>query len=248
MRKRAGEFYRRFDSSQWVLDLGVGYGWYWAGASGVAKIIGIDMSMGNLRLAKKLLSAEGTKVLLVCSDAAALPIRNHRISGVWSVQVLQHFPQVVLAAVQEELDRVLSDEFFLEIHNLNPAVLYRLAHFVAGQSFCRRGHMGSMERNCYTMKEWNELWRFFRKGRVETSGSYSELFFHPDLHLCVRPYPLLLEECFARLVPKFAALFARQVQVRIESRGLNSATVRPAAGDGVSSRSTLAGSVGAGSS
>lgn len=244
MRKRAGTFCAQFGANRWVLDLGVGYGWHWVGAPGPAKIIGLDMSVESLRLAKKVLAADRDRVLLVCSDAAALPIRDQRIAGVWSVQVFQHFPNEVLLAVQEELDRVLSSEFAIEIHNLNPAALYRLAYFIVGKVFPVRGKTGPMERNCYTMKEWYGLWRGFRPEDVEMSGGYSELFFHPDLHLCLSPYPLLLEEHLVRIIPDFAALFARQVQVRIKSRDFGNVGGRLAAQEDLIPRSTFSGTVG----
>ena len=220
MRRHAENFRDQFKPGQWILDLGIGYGWHWVGQDLAAKILGVDMSLGNLKLARTYLDGRDGGVILVCADAAALPIRQGVISGVWSVQAFQHFSQAVLKSAQAELERVLMDEFLVKIYNLNPAWMHRILYRLVGKQMHFRGKTGEMELNCLSAKEWSDVWRKFRDGRVKISHGYSELFFHPSLRLRPRRYPVRLEYALADYVPKLVALFARQAQVRVESRGM----------------------------
>lgn len=217
MRKQAEEFRARFKPDEWILDIGIGNGWQWTGDGGGARVLGIDMSLGNLALARRLLGDRRHDVVLVCADAAALPVRDHAIAGVWSVQVFQHFPQNVLRSVQSELNRVLGDEFVMEMHNLNPAVLHRLIYRLFGKRFHCRGRLGPKELNRLSGREWTDIWRRFRGGRAQVSYGYSELFFHPDFRLRPRHYPMKLEQALARHAPGVASLFARQVRVSVSA-------------------------------
>ena len=217
MAGRARAFRARFAPQEWLLYLGVGYGWCWAGQPAGARVIGLDMSLGNLRMARKLLGPEQDHVLLICADAARLPIRAGAVTGVWSVQTLQHLPIQTLRRAQAELDRVLSERFLIHLANLNPARLHRLLYRLAGRRLHRRGRAEAMELSRFSLEEWIDLWRAFRGGRVRICGGYSELFFHPDLRLRCRPYPLTVEAVLARRAPWLAAWIARQVEVTIES-------------------------------
>ena len=156
--------------------------------------------------------------MLVCADAAALPIRDRAISGVWSVQAFQHFPQKVFHKALSELRRVLRDEFVAEIYYLNPAWLHKVIYRLFGKRLHWRGKLGAMEWNLLSEKEWINVWGQFRGGRPEISSGYSELFFHPKFHLGPLAYPLRLERALATYAPKLAGLFARQMHIRMETR------------------------------
>lgn len=218
MRRQSGKFREQFKPHEWILDVGVGYGWHWTGQGVGAQIIGVDISLGNLMLARRLQSDSDGSVVLVCADAVALPIRENSISGIWSVQTFQHFPQRVLTRVQSELNRVLRNEFVMEIYNLNPARLHKVIYRFFGKQFHCRGKLGVMELNRLSAEEWANVWRWFRGGHPCVTRGYSELFFHPDFHLRPWPYPLWLEHALVTCTPKLAALFARQVHVRIGTR------------------------------
>lgn len=220
MRKRAERFRKQFKPGEWILDVGIGYGWHWVGQGPHVKILGVDISFSNLMLAQHLLSGCDGRVLLVCADVAALPIREHAISGVWSVQVFQHFPEIILKRAQAEFDHVVKDEFLMEIYNLNPAWVHRVLYRVMGKRLHCRGRIGEMELNRLSAQEWANVWRNFRGGRPNISVGYSELFFHPNFHLRPQPYPLRLERFIAACIPWLAALIARQVHIRIETRGV----------------------------
>lgn len=217
MRRRAEQFRRRFSPHEWVLDIGVGYGWHWAWNHGGACVIGIDLSLGNLMLARTLLGSQAQRVVLVCADAAALPLREHVISGVWSVQTFQHIPQTIFPIIQVELDRVVRSLFAMEFHNLNPAILHKAVYRLFGKRLHCRGSIGHMEVNRLTAREWRERWQSFRHGHAKIRCGYSELFFHPDFRVRPSKYPVRLEEILTTYAPAFSALFARQVQLQIES-------------------------------
>lgn len=220
MRDLAGRFRAGFMSEDWILDIGVGYGWHWQECLPGAGVLGIDLCFGNLRVAKRLLGSDQNHVLLVCADAASLPIRERRIAGVWIVQAFQHFPAPVLRDVLKELDRVLSETFSIEIHNLNPAWLLRAIYRLFGKRLHRGGKTDHMELNRLSADEWNAVWQQFRSEKTEINSGYSELFFHPDLRLRPQLYPVKLEQTLAIHAPGLAALFARQVRTEIRPRSL----------------------------
>jgi uncharacterized protein YbaR (Trm112 family)/2-polyprenyl-3-methyl-5-hydroxy-6-metoxy-1,4-benzoquinol methylase len=217
MLDRARAFRARVPAGAWILDLGVGWGWHWMGAVAGASVLGIDMSLGNLRVARRLLESDDVPVALVCADAAALPIRPGTVSGVWSVQTLQHLPDAAFSRAKQELDRVLSKEGLMEVHNLNAPWSHRLLYRVVGRRLHRSGPRGRMELRRSSVRETRAAWRDFRPGRVRISLGPSELFFHPELGLRPRPYPKALERLIATRLPRPAGWFARQVWVSVES-------------------------------
>jgi LSD1 subclass zinc finger protein len=218
MRRHAEEFRNRFKPSEWILDIGIGWGWHWAEQGEGARILGMDMSLGNLILAKRILDEDDANVVLICADASALPILENVVSGIWGVQVFQHFPQEVLHQVQTDLASILRNEFVMEIYNLNLPLLHKIIYHLFGKQFHCHGKQGEMELNRRSSKEWTDIWQEFGNGSRKLSHSYSELFFHPDLRFRPHKYPIKLENVIAEYAPKLAALFARQVQIRIEAR------------------------------
>jgi len=221
MKQKAQEFRKRFADYEWLLDVGIGFGWHWSESERGSKILGLDISLENLKLARRLLGDKHESIVLICADAASLPIRDHALSGLWSVQVFQHFPVKVLESSLCELHRVLKNEFCnefcMEIHNLNPALLVRCVYHLFGKRFHCWGKTDQMDLNRLSPREWASVWQLFRDGRHRVSYGYSELFFHPDLHLDPRSYPTKLELALVKYAPALAAICARQGHVRVES-------------------------------
>jgi ubiquinone/menaquinone biosynthesis C-methylase UbiE len=184
------------------------------------------MSLGNLLIAKKIIG-DNNDVLLVCADAARLPLKDASISGLWSVQTIQHFPDAVFDCFEREMTRILDSTFIIEIYNLNPALLYRLIYSLLCKQLHIRGRIGAMELNRLSVKEWMNKFGKFRSGPVKTSHGYSELFFHPDFHLRPTTYPLKLEKWITARLPGIASLIARQGQIRMESVGDATWPARP---------------------
>jgi ubiquinone/menaquinone biosynthesis C-methylase UbiE len=218
MAERAHRFHTYFHEQDWVLDIGIGYGWHWAGITSGAHILGIDLSFGNLQVAKRLVR-DPNRVAFVCADAAALPIRAGAVSGVWSVQAFQHFPESVLKSAVKEIDRALAERFAIEIYNLNPAWLQRIVYRMAGKRMHRHGRSGEIELNRFSAREWADIWQDFRHHTSRKVVGYSELFFHPDLRFIPKQYPLFAEHVLRSKVAWLAGLFARQVHIRVESQG-----------------------------
>lgn len=218
MRSYAENFRSRLSPESWMIDVGIGYGWHWSDmVDKKVRIVGIDMSLGNLLIAKSIL-AEGSNVLLICADASELPIRDRSISGLWSVQTIQHFPDAVFQRFQRELNRIMSKSFIMEIFNLQPAVLHRLIYRLLGKHLHCHGHTGRWELNRLSRVEWINKWRAFRPGQANMNFRYSELFFHPDLHVRPDRYPVKLEQFISMNLYCLASLFARQGQMCIESQ------------------------------
>lgn len=217
MREYAQAFRRSFREKAWLLDVGTGYAWPWKDAGEGPAVVGIDFSMGNLLLAKRLLGDRRGRVFLICADASRLPFAEGSFDGVWSVQAFQHFPAPIFQRARTELERVLKKRFMMEFHHLHPAFLYRILSRFKGKRLHRRGRCGPFETQRLFLSEWLEKWKTFRGGRFKTTTSYSELFFHPELRFRPRVYPVRLERFLSRCAPFLAALFARQGCLRFKS-------------------------------
>lgn len=214
MSKRAKSFDAKFDSSQWILDVGCGTGYYWRRATKVNLIL-MDFAFANLKVAQMLLK-DRDKVLFIQADAANLPIKNHSLSGIWSVQVTQHFPDEVMSLFMHELNRVLKDEYFIEIYNLNPALLHRFLYYIRGRKFHIKGKSNDMLLNLLNKYELLRLWKNCFNNKKIIFG-YSELFFHPDLNCRLKNSFVMGIENFLIKMPWLASAFARQIQIEISS-------------------------------
>jgi SAM-dependent methyltransferase len=217
MYERARRFREMFESDEWILDIGCGTGWYWRGSAG-GRLILSDFSLESLRIARLVLG-DTVPAVFLWADAQRLPIRGKAICGVWSIQVFQHFPAAVLQRVQAELERVLRDDFMIEIYNLNPAWLHKAIYRLTGRRLHCRGRLGDFELNRLSNNEWRTIWQAFRAEDTKITGGYSELFFHPDFHLFwSQGYPSGLERVLTDNLPWLASIFARQGQLRISAR------------------------------
>jgi hypothetical protein len=214
MSRQAAEFRARFSEDEWVIDIGGGTGWYWRGTRG-AKILLADFSRESLQVASTLLRREDRVLPLHC-DASALPLRAGTMSGVWSVQVFQHLPPAILAAVLAELRRTLQPDFGAKIFNLNPAWLLRAAYRLAGRKYHRTGDLHGVLLDCLDRDEWRHRlapW-LSAVAAPRVSAGFSELFFHPPLRLTPEPYPVTLERVITAW-NGLAELFARQVHIEV---------------------------------
>ncbi len=215
MSNKARDFRGKFSSSRWILDVGCGTGWYWRSTTG-GKLILIDFALGNLKAAESLLK-EQNQILFIQADAAKLPIKTQSISGIWSVQVTQHFPDSVMKSFLNEVNRVLRDRFLVEIYNLNPAMLLMMIYRLFGKKFHTKGKLGDMILNRLNADELAVLWKDF-EANTKLEIGYSELFFHPNFNLKPRfGYITVIEGILTR-VPWIARPFARQIHVRISPK------------------------------
>jgi len=214
MSRRAKAFRSKISQPEWILDVGSGTSYYWAGTFG-GKLILIDFVFGNLKTAQLLLEGQGD-ILFVQADASRLPVKDASLSGIWSVQVTQHFPDTVMAPFLDEVKRVLKQRFLVEVYNLNPAPLHRAIYRLLGKKLHVKGWQGEMLLNRLNGEELATLWQKVLPTGGVTIG-YSELFFHPDLRM--RPggrLTTLMEALLPRL-PLVVQSFARQIQITLSS-------------------------------
>ena len=217
MGARAAAFRRQFQPTEWVLDIGGGTGWYWRATSG-ANVALVDFSLESLQTAQKLLGPMD-RVLLIHADASRLPFQPNVLVGFWSVQVLQHLPPESMVRLLAELRRVGKIGAQAEFYNLNYAWLHRVAYRLLGRRLHRAGILGDYLLNRLTAKEWCEVLLPLyatSAGLQQPETGYSELFFQPNFRLLPKRYPTGLEDLIVQKFPSVAALFARQVHVRIK--------------------------------
>jgi ubiquinone/menaquinone biosynthesis C-methylase UbiE len=215
MQKRASAFRQRFSSDCLLLDLGGGWGYHWINTTGPVILL-IDFSLGNLLVAKKLLSAEN-RVILIWADASHLPIRSEVISGVWSSQLIQFFPPSVRELFFSELRRVLRpDHFSVEIYCTNQAKLITALHKLGRQVLRKAPQRDWFDVDLVNEKILLDWFKPICQGAQVDIG-YSELFFHPNLKF--RPpailYPEKLEHLLTKLFPSLVQIFARQIHINI---------------------------------
>lgn len=219
MCKKAREFRKQFDSSQWIVDVGCGWGYCWQGTVG-GKIILMDFSFNNLVIAKKLLEKEKNNILFIQADAACLPIKDKSLSGIWSVQVILHFPDTIMNGFLTEIKRVLKDKFLLEIYNANPAWLYKVICRLLGRNYHVKGKLKDMELfvNRYNARELLFLFNgSLRKGAKVTIG-YNELFFHPKLGMKPSKQWYVIIENILNKISFLSRTISRQIHIRIDKR------------------------------
>lgn len=215
MSKKAEDFRLKFDSADWILDIGCGSGYYWLNSRAGGRLILIDFAYGNLKAAQHLLE-EQKGIIFVQADAAHLPLKLRSISGAWSIQVTNLFVDSVFDLFLSELKRVLKNKYLIDVYNLNPALFHRILHRIIGKKMHIKGEWNGMWLNLYDRNELLRKWQNLSTS-AKISFGYSELFFHPYLHLRFQGrYIVLMEDFFAK-APQFARLFARQIDIKFSS-------------------------------
>lgn len=135
VRDRVAEaFLKRFCPEDVVLDIGTGWGWHWMKTRG--KVVCVDFSLNSLKVAKQILG-EREDVMLLCADAARLPMKKDSFAGAWSVQTYQHLMPELFEAAKGELHRVLGPGGYFEIRWLNDSLMLRLAYAVTLKKYLK---------------------------------------------------------------------------------------------------------------
>ncbi|MDP2939808.1 MAG: glycosyltransferase [Candidatus Omnitrophota bacterium] len=214
MSRRANNFRLKFSKSQWILDVGCGSGYYWRDTLG-GNLIVMDFAFSNLKSAKTLLR-EQKDVIFIQADASNLPIKTYSLSGIWSVQVTQHFPGTVMNSFLNEVKRVMQNNFLIEIYNLNPAGMHRILYKVLGKEFHIKGKWKDMILNRLNSSELAALWKDILS-KAHLKIGYSELFFHPDLHCKPKGNCIAFIEDLLTWITWLVRFFARQIQITISS-------------------------------
>ena len=135
---------------QHILDLGCGTG-IWLGPLGRryagARVIGVDLALPMLRLAaarddlwRRLLSRRSA--VLVCGEAAALPLADASVDLVWSNLMLQWLPDPRPALA--EAWRVLRPGGLIMFSSFGPDTLTELRQAFAGGEYAAVNHFTDM--------------------------------------------------------------------------------------------------------
>jgi uncharacterized protein YbaR (Trm112 family) len=207
----AREFTQKFQDGQWILDIGTGWGWHWMGIT-TPQIIAMDLSLEMLLVGKRLLGEQIDKnVHLVCADAAQLPLKNHSVDGIWSIQCLQHIPPGKLERCLQMCSMIKKKEAPVELYWVNWNLLDRFLHRLLGKKV-RKERTDPFYFRMITEEELRDLLSkyFPRKAAV----GYNEVLFHPELRLrhCL---PLAWLDRSLSLIPYLNRCLARQVVGRI---------------------------------
>jgi SAM-dependent methyltransferase len=91
-----------------LLDFGCGTGIFTIKALPYVKeIVGVDLSLGLLLVARELAAKSGVEIPFMQSDGARLPFRSHAINRVLAREVLCNVPDEALPDVLKEFARIL---------------------------------------------------------------------------------------------------------------------------------------------
>ena len=104
--ERAGWLAPSLTESRPLLDLGCGPGTYLAALQGDHPLLGIDVSLEWLVVARRLAAASSVEVQLAAGQAESLPLRAGSLGSVVAMDVLEHVGDQ--AALIREADRVLA--------------------------------------------------------------------------------------------------------------------------------------------
>jgi SAM-dependent methyltransferase len=121
-----------------LLDFGCGTGIFTIKAQPyVKKIVGVDLSLGLLSVARRLAVKSGVEIPFIQSDGRRLPLRNCVINRVLAREVLCNVPDVAMSDVLKEFARILepkgkvylleqvSESRFWQHHPMTPLVRKR---------------------------------------------------------------------------------------------------------------------------
>ena len=177
------EFLSKIPLNGIICDVGGCWGWHWRNIHKLRsdiQVVIIDFSRGNLTHAQNLLNSQiGKNIHLVHGDATALDFENECFDGYWTVQTLQHIPDIDKAIV--EAYRVLKPGGVFSNYLLNNAFFIKLAYKAFNKPYVVEGMVGD-----------NFFLRRANKNQVELLAStfnnkitqkYSEILFTPELKM-----------------------------------------------------------------
>lgn len=202
-------FVSRFSMDDVIVDIGIGYGWYWKPYLDY-KLIGVDFSFESIRLARNFL---GPSIELICADAANSVFRRECIDGLWSCQTLQHIQKYEL--LQHSLRQIyesLKPGGIFELRWLNYVQVINLLKRLLGKKYPREYQAGDLFLRRFRADELRDLVaEFFNPAKLEIR--YEENLFCRELGLTHKNS--LLAHIDAWLENKsIARLIARQLLVR----------------------------------
>jgi ubiquinone/menaquinone biosynthesis C-methylase UbiE len=183
MEEEIRRFLRGVRADGVVADIGGGWGWHWRRLDAERPdlcVVVVDFVRENLRQAAGLLGAMvNRQIFLVHGDATALPFPSSVFDGYWSVQTLQHIPNVEAPLV--EARRVLRPGGQFASYSLNRERLIELAYGLLGKPY----HVHGKRPDSFWLSRGSdaEARTVARVFGSSVTSRYTEVLFHPDLRL-----------------------------------------------------------------
>ncbi len=150
-----------------ILDVGGCWGWHWRRLTDMRpdiRVVIVDFVRSNLLHAMKILDNNvRNNIHFVHADAVSLEFPSNTFDGYWSVQALQHIPDLHKAL--KEAKRVLKPTGVFVDYSLNDCLLARLVYRIMRKQYVVEG----MVRDSF----------FLRRMTDKTLRIYSEVFSTP---------------------------------------------------------------------
>jgi ubiquinone/menaquinone biosynthesis C-methylase UbiE len=182
MDKEVKDFIQRIPVNGVICDVGGCWGWHWRNLHiyrpDISVVI-VDFVRANLQHARKLLGdVVGSNIFLVHGDATNLSFKDEIFDGYWSVQTLQHIPDLRIAL--REAKRVLKEGGVFTNYSLNNSSLMQKIY-----SFFQKEYVIDSFTSTFYLRRDNVqscrvyLEYFYSKSKI----SYSEILFKPEFRI-----------------------------------------------------------------
>ena len=164
-----------------IIDVGGGWGWHWRTLYQFRpdiQVFIVDFVRSNLLHAKTILESQIDKsIFLVHGDALALEFPADSFDGYWTVQTLQHIPNI--NGVLKEARRVLKVGGQFANYSLNVQPIIRMLSRLAGKPYVIEGQFGEhLFLRRANKAEAGAISAYFN---APVSRRYSEFLFQPNL-------------------------------------------------------------------
>ncbi len=166
-----------------IIDVGGCWGWHWRKLKDERpdiKVIILDFIRENLHHAKTLLrDSINRQIFLVHGDATDLKFPDETFDGYWSVQTLQHIPNIEKAL--NEGFRVLKRGGLFATYSLNDGWVIRTFYNMLGRKYIIEGCVdGSFWLSRASKKQMRLIEHVFKTTVTER---WSEVLFKPELRI-----------------------------------------------------------------
>jgi len=206
------KFAKNLKKNSVILDLGCGWCWHWRNISKIRpdiKIVAIDFVRENFEHAKKILTKNSLKqIYFINDDIHNINFKENIFDSVWTVQVLQHIPN--LDKVLKEVYRVLKPGGAIFNYHLNNSIFVKINNlFFKNKKNKKYYHLN---RNLHSNKK---LFEKIFKNKI--CLEFNEILFHPELKLFFGKKNSFISKIDSNLsgLGLFKSYLARQVLMKI---------------------------------
>jgi ubiquinone/menaquinone biosynthesis C-methylase UbiE len=179
MDKEVKKFIQKIPINGIICDVGGCWGWHWRNIHNERpdiSVVIVDFVRSNLHHAQRLLGESIAKnIWLVHADATDLPFEAETFDGYWSVQTIQHIPD--LRKVLEESKRVLKAGAVFTNYSLNNCIFSKIIYKLFNKKYVVDGVVGPFYLRRENKASCEVYAEYFGD---ELKISYSEIFFKPE--------------------------------------------------------------------